>query len=431
MDPVEVTLRTFIPAQAIGVGGLYPTDFVNNGNARYFSTAEDASVKTSQSALLSFGAGGEPVLDESTAEPSRTGETELFNKSDASLSAIQSGLIFWRYDLKPGAVPVETDQLNPTSVATPSISVDDHAFSVDFHLSATNPLPPPVHVASIGPYSWDIFPPQSLIPEIDADVHLNVSQDAACNTSFVVSGTHDGFPAYEILINHRLVYAYDPVEANSDPLNLAPPEDVEIPPTSGSISPAMELLANGSFEDQPNLTDSGFVLFTSLPGWTTNPGSAALEVCADNYRGVGGSDGHWLDTQGSPGGIDISQTVDVGTGATAHLTARIAAGDFTSPSEHLEFIFDGTIVKDVSLLDFGILSPVLIPKNALNTFEDFTVDVTGQGGLDTLEIKSVGASSNYGFSLDNVSLITSGDFHLSQGPLGPGQLSSSLLSSFA
>src|SRR4051794_1035809 len=160
MDPVEVTLRTFIPAQAIGVGGLYPTDFINNGNARYFSTAEDASVKTSQSALLSFGAGGEPVLDESTAEPSRTGETELFNKSDASLSAIQSGLIFWRYDLKPGAVPVETDQLNPTSVATPSISVDDHAFSVDFHLSATNPLPPPVHVASIGPYSWDIFPPQ-------------------------------------------------------------------------------------------------------------------------------------------------------------------------------------------------------------------------------------------------------------------------------
>lgn len=167
----------------------------------------------------------------------------------------------------------------------------------------------------------------------------------------------------------------------------------------GDLPIAPELFSNGSFEQGQATNLSGYTSQTFVPGWTTNSDSADLEVCAAGYRGVNGGDGHWLDTQGSPGGIDIGQGVELGTGQNATLSFSVAAGNLTSPSEDLQFLFNNNIVADVSLADFA---------NSLNTFKEFSVGVTGQDGLDNLRIRSVGANSNYGFSLDQVSL-TAGD----------------------
>lgn len=160
-----------------------------------------------------------------------------------------------------------------------------------------------------------------------------------------------------------------------------------------------ELLSNWSFEQDQTTTGGAYQSYSTLPGWTTQPGSAGLEVVSAGYLGIQG-DGHWLDTQGSPGGIDISQTVDVITGHHATLSFSVA-GEYlndtlkTDPNEHLQFVWNGNVVADVKQADLG----------DYGTFHNFSLQVAGQAGADTLEIHSVGANGLVGLALDKVSLV--------------------------
>lgn len=47
---------------------------------------------------------------------------------------------------------------------------------------------------------------------------------------------HDGFPAYELYLNRKMVYGYDPVAANSSPINLFPPMDVNVRDHTGDLA---------------------------------------------------------------------------------------------------------------------------------------------------------------------------------------------------
>ncbi len=174
----------------------------------------------------------------------------------------------------------------------------------------------------------------------------------------------------------------------------------------GDLPIASELLSNGSFEEGQATNLSGYTSLTSVPSWTTNSGSAALEVCAAGYRGVYGGDGHWLDTQSSPGGIDISQAVDVNAGVAGRdvtLSVVVAAGNMTSQNEDLQFLLNDSVVADIGLSDFN---------GNLNTFKEFSFNLIAQDGFNNLRIRSVSTDasggSDYGFSLDRVSL-TIGD----------------------
>lgn len=424
-DTIEVTLRTFIPAEAVAVN--YPSNYVTNGNDRSFSTADDASIKTSQSALLSFGTGGELLLAESGAEPNRSGRTFLYSIDDASPTEQQSGGYTWRYELENGAQAVRRDKLDPTSFDRPEVSLlndealDQFVYLVDFHLDAKDPLPPPVKVpfdisvffpgvfipgiGGVPPLGNDLPPPADAIPAISADLELKVWRDAAQNTYFSFKGAHDGFPAYELLIDHKLVYRYNPLEADDSPLALLEPEDQRVPDTIGLIRAKTELLANPSFEQPPTAERLGggedWSAYRSIPGWTTEPGSANLEVKETGHRGVYGGDGHWLDSLASPGGIDISQLVGLGLGQTGHLTITAAAGPQTQADERLQFLLNDEVVKEITVADF---------EGNLNEFRQFAVDVVGQNGPDELRIRSLGADDNYrGFSIDQVSLATGND----------------------
>ncbi len=158
-----------------------------------------------------------------------------------------------------------------------------------------------------------------------------------------------------------------------------------------------ELLQNFSFESGQTTSGGAWQSFGALPDWTTQAGSAPLEVVSAGYFGING-DGHWLDTQASNGPIDIGQTLDLATGATAQLSFSVAAEDIggllTSAAEHLLFIWDGVVVADVQQADLG----------DYNNFHQFALDVVGHDGVDTLEIASTGADTNVGMALDYVSL---------------------------
>jgi hypothetical protein len=159
-----------------------------------------------------------------------------------------------------------------------------------------------------------------------------------------------------------------------------------------------ELLSNGGF-DSPAAAGQ-WQGFPAIPGWT-NLNGQSLEIVNSPYGPIN-SGSPWLDTQASPGGIDISQTVDAATGKHDTLALSLAIQDFggnvTNASEHLLVLWNGVQVANITTATFDGLG------YGHNEFHTFTFDVVGVAGLDTLEVKSVGASNNVGFALDTVSL---------------------------
>ncbi len=158
-----------------------------------------------------------------------------------------------------------------------------------------------------------------------------------------------------------------------------------------------ELIQNWSFEDGQTTTNGAWIGSNTIPSWTNN-NDQSLEIVSAGYKGIEG-DGHWLDTQASPGGIDISQNVSVNTGAVAQLSISISAEQFdtwaTNPNEHLEVYFNGAKVIDVTAADLG----------DYNNFHTITANVVGAAGDDTLHIVSAGADPGFvGFALDSISL---------------------------
>jgi hypothetical protein len=223
---VEVMFRTFIPSEAIHVPGyVYPSEYVNGGDGRGFSSADDASFRTSQSAVLNFGPNGEPISG--TANDSKTGITKQYHMDYAT-----GDFFGWAWDLTDGAVLHDQKQLDPTLVQKPEIltGVAGDDFILDFHLSATNPLEPPAYgIPNLT--EWADF----AVPSIDAEFSIAINQDEAGNLSYSLDGTHDGFPAYELYINDHLIYSHDPIGSGEGPLSLAYPMERTVAGVSGTI----------------------------------------------------------------------------------------------------------------------------------------------------------------------------------------------------
>ena len=165
-----------------------------------------------------------------------------------------------------------------------------------------------------------------------------------------------------------------------------------------------EFVKNFSFEDGQTTSGGAYATVNPVPSWTSNAGSASTEIVSAGYSGIGG-DGHWLDTQGSPGGISISQMLNgLHVNGHAQMSFMVAAEDITAanlstdPNEHLTVSLGGTMLKDVTLADFTTAG-----STAYNSFKQFTVDVPAVAGA-MLDITSHGANGNVGFALDSVSV---------------------------
>ena len=156
-------------------------------------------------------------------------------------------------------------------------------------------------------------------------------------------------------------------------------------------------LADVLFEDTfSGYTLTGFSADLSTNSWT---GTTSAEIVADGYEGIVGpdADGYWLDTQASPGGIDISHVVqDANAGnALISFTAAYQQFDAWVVTGELEFLWNGVVVKSISTADFA----------AANQFLDFSVVVNSDvDGENILQIRDTGDPSNVGFALDSVTV---------------------------
>jgi hypothetical protein len=77
-------------------------------------------------------------------------------------------------------------------------------------------------------------PLDALAPAIDCNLDILLSATGLpTGFAYSISGTHDGFPAYELYAQQRRIYSHDPVQAGKSPLDLFPPEDVlvQVPTT--------------------------------------------------------------------------------------------------------------------------------------------------------------------------------------------------------
>ena len=190
-----------------------------------------------------------------------------------------------------------------------------------------------------------------------------------------------------------------------------------------------ELLANWNFEqDNANIPGVGFVQVDGVSGWTNEAdGTSPMEVQHQSFGFITGfaqDEFQWLDTSASPGNIHIGQDTltDIATGAHANLSISVAAEsiDFFNGAstdtyqpdadDHLLFVFNDTVVKDITLSDFTDSNGNV----NWNDFQDFNVDVVGGAGTDHFEIQSTGMNQytdgsgvihGYaGFAVDHVSL---------------------------
>lgn len=152
------------------------------------------------------------------------------------------------------------------------------------------------------------------------------------------------------------------------------------------------------------LFEETFSGYTSTLGWETInlatnlwTGQTTVEIIHDGYEGLYGPDpdAYWLDTQASPGGIDISHEVmDANAGqALISFTAAYQQFDAWTVTGALEFLWNGVVVKSISTADF----------TAANQFLDFSVVVDSLIN-NTLEIRHTGVPSNVGFALDSVTV---------------------------
>lgn len=80
---------------------------------------------------------------------------------------------------------------------------------VSFRVNGTNPL-------------------EELAPAIDCQLDLVVSATGVPAFTYSLTGTHDGFPAYELYLQQRLVYSFDPVAEGTSPLSLGDPNSVQV-----------------------------------------------------------------------------------------------------------------------------------------------------------------------------------------------------------
>ncbi|WP_411287953.1 VCBS domain-containing protein, partial [Phenylobacterium sp.] len=225
------------------------------------------------------------------------------------------------------------------------------------------------------------------VTDVDSgQAHFQAPAAAALNGIYGVFTFHDGAWTYALNNGAANVQTLRGGQTVHDRLTVTSLDgtavrDIEVAITGADDFRFAQLLQDFSFE-------------TGAAGWTNHgPG---LEIIPNGYFGISGSDGKMLDTQATPGGITISQTVDVATGQRATLTFSVAAERSPGglhPNSTLSFEFNGVVVKTITEADLA----------AYNQLRTFTVDVVGQAGADTLRIHDNGTGS-VGYALDWVRL---------------------------
>jgi hypothetical protein len=128
--------------------------------------------------------------------------------------------------------------------------------------------------------------------------------------------------------------------------------------------------------------------------WTSASGSGTPEICKENYGGtVGSTGGYILDTQGTPGPINISATVEDQSGDKAQIVIVVGTQSATRGDAVLQVQWNGIEVAKIYANTF-----------TTGTWQTLTFDpVDSNEGYNTLTIRDITTvGTTVGFAVDAV-----------------------------
>jgi len=74
----------------------------------------------------------------------------------------------------------------------------------------------------------------TLSPDIDYDLELVIKYDALGGT-YTLSGSHDGFPCYEVFVGHQAIYTHD--SGTQTITSLFPPQEFSVEKNDQQLHP--------------------------------------------------------------------------------------------------------------------------------------------------------------------------------------------------
>ena len=157
-------------------------------------------------------------------------------------------------------------------------------------------------------------------------------------------------------------------------------------------NPLGNYLVNGDFDDPTGMTPMTWgYTGMSLQGWTSNTGYA-FELHDSGWQGMSSvSGGYWLDTNASPGQLDIEQSVqNLEPDAVYRLTLFAGDRDADLDGEALVF-WNGSLV--------GSIDPD--QEDIMQEFNFFIREGDGDGS-NRIRIVEIGSDDSNGLSLDEV-----------------------------
>ena len=147
------------------------------------------------------------------------------------------------------------------------------------------------------------------------------------------------------------------------------------------------------------MNPGSFASFSSVPGWTAIPGGR-IEIWRA-FEGVTASDGVnslELDYELSLDGFSQSVTTAAGQTYTLTFDARLrTAHGATAATQGVEVVWNGVVIQTIT------------PASG-TAWTQYSINVTGTGGSDTLTIREVAAQGGNGLGalLDNFALVAAG-----------------------
>lgn len=213
---IDARLRLFIPSRAVKVPLPIVGEVGFDGDGRGFSYGDG----TARAELWVDIDHSPTTTTPITVKRRAFGESRWYTKD--KLVDVPGKPFWWQEIRKDPFLGVEAV---PNGIATAVVSdltlqVTGRVESADpfgliktvrvtFRVNGTNPLEP-------------------LAPAIDCRLDLVVAATGVPAFTYSVTGSHDGFPAYELYLQQRLIHSFDPVQAGTSPLSLGDPNGVQV-----------------------------------------------------------------------------------------------------------------------------------------------------------------------------------------------------------
>ena len=204
---IDVKLRLFIPPRAVAIPLPIVGDVGFDGDNRGFHY-ENGTAR----AELWIDADNSPTATNPvTIKRREFGQSGMYGKD--KLESVLGKPFWWKSvrrhpflqteELPDRLLTAERSErtLRVSGRLEPSVIPVISNLRLSFHVDGTNPLEP-------------------LAPPINCDLDVVISATGTKAFAYSLNGSHDGFPAYELYIEQRLVYSHDPERTGHTPLDL-------------------------------------------------------------------------------------------------------------------------------------------------------------------------------------------------------------------